>query len=466
MFRSAAIYCRISRDRVGAGLGVDRQEQECRELAERLGWPVTVVHTDNDISAYSGKRRPGYRALLDDLRAGRVDAVLAWHNDRLHRSSAELEEYIEVCGAAPTHFVKAGPLDLSTASGRMTARITGAVARHEVEHMVERQKAAKIQAAQAGKFRGGRRPFGYERDGITVRPDEAARVLDATQRVLLGDSLGSIAKEWNTQGVTSSMGAQWTSVSVRDVLIRYRNAGLIEHEGKPIATAQWPAIVPLEQWQAVREKLTAPGRRRPRSNDARWLGSGLYRCGLCDDGTTMRSATLVGSNRNRQRIAYRCKNGPHVARAAGPVDGMVTELVLRRLSQPDARLLLTAQPDVDIAALTAESEALRTRNAGLVSMFGDGIITRGELEAERTRIEDKLSQIAAQLAAVAVDSPLVGFADADDVQAAWEAASVLKRKAVVDTLMVVTLLPAPRGRRPGGGYFDPTSIRVEWRQEF
>ncbi|MCA1835805.1 MAG: recombinase family protein, partial [Actinobacteria bacterium] len=141
MTRSAAIYCRISRDREGAGLGVERQEQDCRELADRLGWTVTAVHTDNDVSAYSGKPRPGYKALLADLEAGRADAVLAWHTDRLHRSPTELETYIAACEVrgVPTHCVKAGVLDLSTASGRMTARITGAVARHEVEHMIERQ---------------------------------------------------------------------------------------------------------------------------------------------------------------------------------------------------------------------------------------------------------------------------------------------------------------------------------------
>jgi site-specific DNA recombinase len=66
--RRAAIYCRISRDRIGAGLGVERQETECRELAARLGWTVAVVYVDNDISAYSGKARPGYRALLEDLK--------------------------------------------------------------------------------------------------------------------------------------------------------------------------------------------------------------------------------------------------------------------------------------------------------------------------------------------------------------------------------------------------------------
>lgn len=36
--RRAAIYCRISDDREGAGLGVARQDVDCREQADRLGW--------------------------------------------------------------------------------------------------------------------------------------------------------------------------------------------------------------------------------------------------------------------------------------------------------------------------------------------------------------------------------------------------------------------------------------------
>jgi len=47
----AAIYARISKDKIGAGLGADRQQADCRELAGRLGWTVAEVFTDNDISA-------------------------------------------------------------------------------------------------------------------------------------------------------------------------------------------------------------------------------------------------------------------------------------------------------------------------------------------------------------------------------------------------------------------------------
>ena len=88
--RRAAVYVRISRDKEGAGLGVERQEADCRALAEQLGWTIVAVHTDNDLSAYSGKPRPGYAALLADLRAGTADAVVVWHTDRLHRRPVEL----------------------------------------------------------------------------------------------------------------------------------------------------------------------------------------------------------------------------------------------------------------------------------------------------------------------------------------------------------------------------------------
>src|SRR5699024_9459204 len=139
----AAIYVRISQDRTGAGLGVDRQVEDCTALAESRHLDIVDVYTDNDVSAYSGKPRPAYTRLLDDLRAGRVDVVLAWHEDRLHRAPRELEDYIDACSrGVPTYFAKSGDLDLTTASGRMTARIRGAVARQESEHKAERVTAA------------------------------------------------------------------------------------------------------------------------------------------------------------------------------------------------------------------------------------------------------------------------------------------------------------------------------------
>jgi DNA invertase Pin-like site-specific DNA recombinase len=57
---------------------VARQRRECEALAAELGWSLVVVHDqDSDVSAFSGKYHKGSAALLDDLKQGRIDAVIA-----------------------------------------------------------------------------------------------------------------------------------------------------------------------------------------------------------------------------------------------------------------------------------------------------------------------------------------------------------------------------------------------------
>src|SRR5438093_3773418 len=131
--RAAAIYARISEDRAGEMLGIKRQLADCEKYAELKGWTVVDRYCDDDISAYSGKTRPEYRRLLEDISIGRIDAVVVWHQDRLHRHPKELEEFIETCDRARvTHLASVqGEVDLSTHDGRFHARIMGAVARKE-----------------------------------------------------------------------------------------------------------------------------------------------------------------------------------------------------------------------------------------------------------------------------------------------------------------------------------------------
>src|SRR5256885_1042982 len=98
---AAAIYCRISDDRTGEEAGVKRQEEDCRALAAARGWDVEGLYVDNDISASSLTRkvRPQYERLLRAMRDRTVDAVVIWHEDRLHRRPRELESFIDLANA-------------------------------------------------------------------------------------------------------------------------------------------------------------------------------------------------------------------------------------------------------------------------------------------------------------------------------------------------------------------------------
>jgi DNA invertase Pin-like site-specific DNA recombinase len=461
----AAIYVRISQDKTGAGLGVERQEADCRELAARLGWTVVAIYADNDLSAYSGKVRPRYRAMLDAIRAGRVDAVLSWHTDRLHRSPVELEEFIAVCNdgrEVPTHCVKAGTLDLSTPSGRMLARTLGTLARYESEHRGERVAAAALQRAQSGGHSGGPRPFGYEPDGVTVREAEAAAVRAAAEAVLAGASLRSVARDLNKRGLTTSMrGKPWDPHAVRALLLRPRNAGLRQHQGQVLGSANWPAIVEGDQHAAVVSLLSDPARRTsPSDARVKWLGSGLYICSRC--GRPSLRVSRVG----RGKAAYRCpgRHGTtgHVVRAAESLDAYVEAVILDRLGRSDAvELLRPAAPDVDLPALRATASAARERLGEIAAMLGDGELTRAEAGIARGRATARLEAAEGAIAAATVSSPLAGIVDAPDPKAVWIDLDIGRQRAVLAELMIVTVLPITR---PGPG-FDPNTILITPREQ-
>jgi site-specific DNA recombinase len=465
----AAIYCRISSDREGLELGVERQQEDCRDLAVRHGLTVVEVFVDNDVSASTKarKERPEYRRMLADAREGRFDTIVAYTTSRLTRKPRENEDLIEL---AESHgisyqYVRSPAVDLNTAAGRRYARWSAANDAGEAEETAERVARAKLQAATQGKFRGGRRPFGFEPDGVTLREAEAAEIRHATEQALAGVSLAGIARDLNARRVATSTGKAWTGREVGRLLARARNAGLVERHGEILGPAQWPAIVDEGTWRAVRAMLADPGRLTTPGPTRRWLLSGIAKCGVCGSGV------LVTSTRNRaggRWPVYTCRPGRHVARACEQVDALVNDLVVARLSRPDAVDLLAVDAGVDVGELHRTAAGLRARLDELAGLFARGVVDARQLERGTTDLRAQLETVEGQLAAAASKSVFHGVVDVDDVGEVWAGLSLERRRAVVSALVEVTILKARRGRtpgwRPGAPYWDPESVRVEWRR--
>jgi site-specific DNA recombinase len=481
----AVIYCRISQDRTGAGLGVDRQREDCEALAERNGWDVVEVYVDNDVSAFSGKLRKDYRRMLADLDEGKATVVIVWHTDRLTRSIVELEEYIELSDrrGIATHTVQAGTIDLATPSGRMTARILGAVARQESEHKGHRVARARQQRALAGEWSGGIRPFGWgvptgetrtkaDRktgeeveapvlDTNQVVPEEAEALRHWTDTILAGGSVRGLVKWCADKGITTTRGNPVTHTELRDMLMRPRNAGIAVYKGEEVGRGKWEPIVEETKYRAVVAILSDPGRTVNRGAQPKWLGSLLYRCGRgeCGEGMT------VTQSGGRQYPSYRCPTGHGGGRRAEIVDKHVEDTIVERLSRDDAHELLLPGPgDVDVTGLQAEAEEIRQRMKNLGGLFGGGQLELEPFTEGMDTARGQLAGVTLQLARAATVDPLVTLVGAPDVRKAWRALELDRQRNVLRSLVEVTLKTPRPGRMPDGGYFDYTAVVFAWKR--
>lgn len=479
--KRAVIYARQSLDRSGEGAAVDRQVDAGRRLADGRGWAVTDVITDNDISASTGKRRPGYERLLDMMRAGSVDVVIVWHVDRLTRRLVDLEEVISISESTGVRLATVtGDLDLSTDTGRMLARILASVARGEVERKGTRQRAANRQRAEGGHVGWTRRPFGYDRDArgaVQVIAEEADALRAAADMVLDGATLAAAVRLLNDKGLTTTgrrvlrdadgqplrdedgqvrhgPHLPWNVTSLRRTLLNPRYSGRVVYRGTPIpdAAGQWPVILDAEIQERLTEILRDSKRRQQQGTEAKHLLSGLARCGRPGCGAVMYASPM--GPKDARWLVYKCR-ACYLARRADLVDDVVEEVLIDRLSQSDAADLIA--PGVDLSALRTEAVELRQRRDDLADLLTEGLLSREKVAEGSAKLTRRLAEIEARTNAASGQHPAAKLVAAEDVAAAWDDMDVRAQKAAIDSLLTVTILRAGKGQR-----FTDEQVRIDW----
>lgn len=481
IIRVAAIYARISSDKTGAGLGVERQEADCRELAARLGLEVKHVLVDNDVSAYSGKKRPGYEKLLRLIETREIGYVVAWHTDRLHRRLRDLLDYCDAVEQAGTRTVtvKAGDIDLSTAMGIAHAQMGAVFAENYVRSAREKLVRKKLELAQDGKYMGGQRPFGFEPQRVAVREDEAEILRDMARRVIDGYSFRTVAVELNRRGITTQHGKEWNALKVRNVLTRPINAGIISHHGVEY-DAQTPAILSPDEWMQLnvairdnRQRSKHPGTFR------KHLLSGFVYCGRCGarmynkskqqrDGSMKPQVWCPGNNVNTGMPSGCGK----VSRMMEPIVDLVTEAVIRRLDSPQLAEALERQKTTNNPTLEL-TQHLRVLEARMSELTNDYYVTkllsRDEFEALRDSTKSEITDTEKQIQEFTSTALLGGIDIGSDVRSKWDSESIEWRRDVLGHL-IERIYVHPRGASAGYKVptykhwkFDISLIDIKWK---
>lgn len=488
---------RISDARDEDTKGVDDQGADCDTTGTRAGWrfgPASTHHIiENDTSAFKrkvitlpdGRRelrtvRPWFRQALAMLADGRADGLMAYDLDRAVRDPRDLEDLIDVVEASspriPVESVT-GSLRLANDADITMARVLVAVANKSSRDTARRVARARLRQAEAGQWGGGKRPFGFEDDGVTIRPSEAAEIRWAADAVLTGVSLRQLAVSMRERGVPSVKGAAWTPETLRDILLRPRNAGLMVYRpnggrgprpGRVYTAADVVRrdpdreIIPEQTWQALVAILTDPARRTSAGNTPRWLGSRIYECGTCKDGSTL---VVSGSTSNGHRYSrYVCREKGHLARAAVPCDEWVGEVVTRRLSRKDMATAVTSPPQggTDLPALRKEAVQLRELLNEQARLHARGVIDGEQLAAGSAELRASLNAADAALRSASDRDPLAGIAGNPDAAEIWAGLELGRKRAILRELVTVTVYPS----NARGSKFDfDTVVFGPWHRD-
>lgn len=461
----AAVYLRISADKDGDELGVTRQREDCEKLCADRGWHP-VPYTDNDLSAKTANTRPAFKKMLDDLRSGEINAVVAWSLDRLTRNARDRLALIEACQQSKSiiALVQGSDMDPGTASGRMVIGVLGEVSQMEIELKGERQKRAARQRAESGAAWTPVRWFGYtmpnkDGSGIETVESEAELLRAAYTGVLSGRSLIGITKEWNELGVTTVKGKPWVATTLRMILLNARNAGIRVYNGEEVGRGSWPQIVDEDVYRGVTAILKDPARViRPVNGYGRqYLLTGLALCGKCGYRIHVTRST------HGSRPIYGCRKCNGVSRQVAHVDAWVIGHVVEYLSRPET-IALTAEPDSPaLAELRLRKKALAERQVELTTALSDPDMPLAQIKAAAAEIKERIAEINAQLDAANGGSVLDGvlpdeherdeyYALPDDerlvlAEKRFDALSLDRKRAVIDKLLTATILPGQGARQ-------------------
>ena len=148
----AGIYIRVStEDQAREWFSLSEQKEKLLQLCKFKDYEVYKIYEDAGISAKDMKHRPKFQEMLEDMRKGKINYIVAYKLDRVTRSIRDLEELIIELEKYNCYLVcDKDDVNTSTANGRFYVRMLTVLSQLEIEIVSERTKFGLNGAIKCG----------------------------------------------------------------------------------------------------------------------------------------------------------------------------------------------------------------------------------------------------------------------------------------------------------------------------
>jgi DNA invertase Pin-like site-specific DNA recombinase len=461
-------YLRLSDAR--GGNSISEQDAENTEAANEQGFTLGAAYVDPDRSAstYATKKRDDFDQLVLDLEKGDFGAevLMLWESSRGSRNSLEWHRFLDLCQAAHVKIwitTHARLYDMNRWSDKgvlLNEGIKNEGASHETSLRTLRTAASE---AKAGRPHG-RCPYGYlprynakgKLETWVEDPIRSIVIRELFRLLASGHSLKGIEVKFAKRGYTNASGKPFSRMHLRDLAMRIAYIGKRHHNGTT-HDGVWDGLVSEERFYTVQRILTDPSRLTTRSGRAVHELTGALRCGVCDGGIMVFTATT-----------YKCRKG-HVTIQKDWVDDYVIPLMLAYLGRPDVYEALTAKsadnPEVQkVRAELVKARANRDENEAAARTAKGSTEIRllaqaiDNLSAEITELEERERSLTLPPALAAI------LGARDSIREAWWRAPVSACREIANTVLTPELFGQPLIMpNPVPGTGAPAKERIAWR---
>ena len=281
--KSAGIYIRVSTfDQAREGFSLGEQEERLKEFCKFKRYNIYKVYQDAGISAKNDKR-PAYQEMIEDVKKGNINVIVALKLDRLTRSVYDIEKLMKFVNDYECDIdCMADESNTTTSNGRMVMRIMTSVSQNEIEKCSERTKFGMAGAIKNGHI-PNRTGLGFKRENKKLVPDPLTKdiIVRIFDLYLEGKSHQAIANIYNKEEVLGK--TNWYDSTIQKILSNelykgdYVNGKRTKHPTYYENVIE--PIVSKEKWESCQYQKLRNARHYERT--ATYLFTNKLKCSKC-----------------------------------------------------------------------------------------------------------------------------------------------------------------------------------------